>query len=192
MFLKNNYLVVIIFLYVLSCQPVEIIEPVTFDYSKLDKISISANEIIINSEYKPKFSNKNIEDQIPNPPINIIKEWNNQNILNFGKENKLIINILDASIIKQEVNNIDAEKYEEKTVFKYKIFFLVEYELYDNSNFLIANTTVESSRSTTSKKYISINETEIIINDLINSALNDFTEESMSLLTQYMREYLNT
>ena len=93
MFLKNNYLVVIIFLYVLSCQPVEIIEPVTFDYSKLDKISISANEIIINSEYKPKFSNKNIEDQIPNPPINIIKEWNNQNILNFGKENKLIINI---------------------------------------------------------------------------------------------------
>ena len=40
MFLKNNYLVVIIFLYVLSCQPVEIIEPVTFDYSKLDKISI--------------------------------------------------------------------------------------------------------------------------------------------------------
>ena len=88
MFLKNNYLVVIILLYVLSCQPVEIIEPVTFDYSKLDKISISANEIIINSEYKPKFSNKNIEDQIPNPPINIIKEWNNQNILNFGKENK--------------------------------------------------------------------------------------------------------
>ena len=190
MFLKNNYLVVIIFLYVLSCQPVEIIEPVTFDYSKLDKISISANEIIINSEYKPKFSNKNIEDQIPNPPINIIKEWNNQNILNFGKENKLIINILDASIIKQEVNNIDAEKYEEKTVFKYKIFFLVEYELYDNSNFLIANTTVESSRSTTSKKYISLNERDIVINNLLHDALKDFIKETKSMMHTYMFGYI--
>tara|TARA_B100000282_G_C31526769_1_gene396493 strand:- start:22 stop:597 length:576 start_codon:yes stop_codon:yes gene_type:complete len=190
MFLKNNYLVVIILLYVLSCQPVEIIEPVTFDYSKLDKISISANEIIINSEYKPKFSNKNIEDQIPNPPINIIKEWNNQNILNFGKENKLIINILDASIIKQEVNNIDAEKYEEKTVFKYKIFFLVEYELYDNSNFLIANTTVESSRSTTSKKYISLNERDIVINNLLHDALKDFIKETKSMMNTYMFGYI--
>ena len=190
MFLKNNYLVVIISLYVLSCQPVEIIEPVTFDYSKLDKISISANEIIINSEYKPKFSNKNIEDQIPNPPINIIKEWNNQNILNFGKENKLIINILDASIIKQEVNNIDAEKYEEKTVFKYKIFFLVEYELYDNSNFLIANTTVESSRSTTSKKYISLNERDIVINNLLHDALKDFIKETKSMMHTYMFGYI--
>ena len=190
MFLKNNYLVVIIFLYVLSCQPVEIIEPVTFDYSKLDKISISANEIIINSEYKSKFSNKNIEDQIPNPPINIIKEWNNQNILNFGKENKLIINILDASIIKQEVNNIEAEKYEEKTVFKYKIFFLVEYELYDNSNFLIANTTVESSRSTTSKKYISLNERDIVINNLLHDALKDFIKETKSMMNTYMFGYI--
>ena len=190
MFLKNNYLVVIISLYVLSCQPIEIIEPVTFDYSKLDKISISANEIIINSEYKPKFSNKNIEDQIPNPPINIIKEWNNQNILNFGKENKLIINILDASIIKQEVNNIEAEKYEEKTVFKYKIFFLVEYELYDNSNFLIANTTVESSRSTTSKKYISLNERDIVINNLLHNALKDFIKETKSMMNTYMFGYI--
>ena len=190
MFLKNNYLVVIIFLYLLSCQPVEIIEPVNFDYSKLDKISISANEIIINSEYKPKFSNKNIEDQIPNPPINIIKEWNNQNILNFGKENKLIINILDASIIKQEVNNIEAEKYEEKTVFKYKIFFLVEYELYDNSNFLIANTTVESSRSTTSKKYISLNERDIVINNLLHDALKDFIKETKSMMNTYMFGYI--
>ena len=190
MFLKNNYLVVIISLYMLSCQPIEIIEPVTFDYSKLDKISISANEIIINSEYKPKFSNKNIEDQIPNPPINIIKEWNNQNILNFGKENKLIINILDASIIKQEVNNIGAEKYEEKTVFKYKIFFLVEYELYDNSNFLIANTTVESSRSTTSKKYISLNERDIVINNLLHDALKDFIKETKSMMNTYMFGYI--
>ena len=33
--------------------------------------------------------------------------------------------------------------------------------LYDDNNFLIANATVETSRSTTSQKYISLNEREI-------------------------------
>ena len=30
------------------------------------------------------------------------------------------------------------QKYEEKTIFKYELFFLVEYELYDSSGFLKA------------------------------------------------------
>ena len=63
--------------------------------------------------------------------------------------------------------NIGANKYEERTISNYELFYLVEYELYDSSGFLIANTTVETSRSTTSQKYISLNETELIINDLL-------------------------
>tara|TARA_Y100001935_G_scaffold211599_1_gene181913 strand:- start:28 stop:603 length:576 start_codon:yes stop_codon:yes gene_type:complete len=190
MFLKNNFFLIITFLFLLSCQPIEIIKPVNIDYTKLDKISISAKEIIINSKYKSIFSNENIEDQIQNPPIKVINDWNYQNILSFGNENKLIINILDASIIKKEVNNDGAEKYEEKTVFKYQIFFLVEYELYDDSNFLIANTTVETSRSTTSKKYISLNETDIIINNLLHNALKDFIIETKTMMNTYMFEYI--
>ena len=190
MFLKNNFFLTITFLFLLSCQPIEIIKPVNIDYTKLDKISISANEIIINSKYKSIFSNENIEDQIQNPPIKVINDWNYQNILNFGNENKLIINILDASITKKEVNNEGAEKYEEKTVFKYQIFFLVEYELYDDSNFLIANTTVETSRSITSKKYISLNETDIIINNLLHHALKDFIIETKTMMNTYMFEYI--
>ena len=49
---------------------------------------------------------------------------------------------------------------------------------------------VESSRSTTSKKYISINETEIIINDLLNRALIDFVNESIKMTNTYMGDYL--
>ena len=82
------------------------------------------------------------------------------------------------------------KKYEEKTIFKYELFFLVEYELYDNSGFLKANTTVETSRSTTSQKYISLNETEIIINDLLFLALNDYINETKNQLSIYMANYL--
>ena len=32
---------------------------------------------------------------------------------------------------KMKLMNVDAKKYEEKTIFKYELFYLVEYELYD-------------------------------------------------------------
>ena len=44
-----------------------------------------------------------------------------------------------------------------------ELFFLVEYNLYDNSNNLIASTLVEAKRSTTSGVYISIIERENIV-----------------------------
>ena len=101
------------------------------------------------------------------------------------------INILDSSISKNEIENTDAKKYEEKTIFKYELFFLVEYELYDDSGFLKANTTVETSRSTTSQKYISLNETEIIINDLLFQTMNDYINETKNQLSIYMVNYLS-
>ena len=82
------------------------------------------------------------------------------------------------------------KKYDEKTIFKYEVFYLVEYELYDSSNYLIANTTVETSRSTTSQKYISLNETEIIINDLLIAAMKDYINEMKNQLSIYMKDYL--
>ena len=188
MYLKNS-LILILFL-VLSCQPVETLKPIEIDTSQLDNISIYLKDIEINKKYNPVFSPNNIEEQIKKSPIDIIVEWHNKNILKIGNENKLVINILDASITKSEIENVDAKKYEEKTIFKYELFFLVEYELYDNSGFLKANTTVETSRSTTSQKYISLNETEIIINDLLFLALNDYINETKNQLSIYMANYL--
>tara|TARA_B100000401_G_scaffold296893_1_gene203600 strand:+ start:197 stop:769 length:573 start_codon:yes stop_codon:yes gene_type:complete len=190
MFLRNN--LIIIFLFIFSCQPVELLQPLQIDYSKFKKIDISAKEISINTLYNPIFSQENIEDQILNPPLQVVLNWSRENISNIGKENKFIINIIDASISKKQIEDQDAKNFQEKTIFKYTVSFLVEYELYDDSGFLLANVSVECSRSTTSKKYISINETEIIISDLVNIALKDFTEESTSLLTQYMGEYLSS
>ena len=189
MYLKNSLFVILFF--VLSCQPIEILKPIKIDISNFEKISINTEEIEINTKYNQVFAKNNIEDQIQNTPIDIMIKWNNENIIKLGNENKLVINILDASITKNEVENIDAKKYEEKTIFKYELFFLVEYELYDNSGFLKANTTVETSRSTTSQKYISLNETEIIINDLLFQTMNDYINETKNQLSIYMGNYLS-
>ena len=188
MFLKNK--LVFIVLVVLSCQPVEVLKPVNIDYSIFEKISINAKDIEIIKKYNSVFSKNNIEYQIQNRPIDVIVDWHKKNINKIGDENKLVINIIDSSISKNEINNEDAKNYEEKTIFKYEIFYLVEYELYDNSGFLIANTTVENSRTTTSKKYISLNETELIINELLILTIVDFVKEAKNQLSNYMSGYI--
>ena len=189
MYLKNSF--ILIFFIILSCQPVEILTPIEIEPSSFEKISINAEQIEINKKYNSLFSKSNIEDQIQKPPIDLIFEWNSKNILKIGNENKLVINILDASIKKTEIMNVGAKKYEERTIFNFELFYLVEYELYDNSGFLIANTTVETSRSTTSQKYISLNETEIIINDLLILAMIDYINETKNQLSIYMGDYLS-
>jgi len=189
MFLKNSF--ILIFFVTLSCQPVEMLKPIEIDTSIFEKISINVEQIEVNKKYNSVFSKSNIEDQIPKSPINIMTEWNSQNILKIGNENKLVINILDASIKKTEIMNVGAKKYQEKTIFNYELFYLVEYELYDSSGFLIANTIVETSRSTTSQKFISLNETEIIINNLLISAMRDYVNETKNQLSIYMGDYLS-
>tara|TARA_B100001093_G_scaffold426525_1_gene420502 strand:- start:352 stop:927 length:576 start_codon:yes stop_codon:yes gene_type:complete len=190
MYLKNKLVSLFLLLFILACGPVEIISPLEYDISKLIKISINSNKITVNSDYNPVFSENNIEDQLKDPPILQIQNWIKQNITSFGNQNEFVINILDASITKKEIDNLEAKKYEEKTIYLYEVFFLVEYELYDAAGYLLANTTVESSRSTTSQKFISLNETELIIYDVINKTLLDFTNETKSMIQIYMQEYI--
>ena len=189
MYLKNKLISLFLLLFTLACNPVEIISPLEYDISKLAIISINSNKIKVNSDYNPVFSEFNIEDQLKNPPILLIQNWVKQNIRSFGNQNEFVINILDASITKKEIDNLEAKKYEEKTIYLYEVFFLVEYELYDDAGYLLANTTVESSRSTTSQIFISLNETELIINDLVNKSLFDFINETKSMIQLYMQEY---
>ena len=174
MYFKISITLILIFF--ISCQPVELLEPVNIDTTKLEKISINSKEVNVDIKYNPIFSENNIEDRTSNPPIKLINKWIKENISNFGK-NKFSINVIDASILRNEIKNNDAKNLR-KNIYKYDVFILVEYELYDDNNFLIANASVEIIRSTTSQKYISINESELIINNLVNESLKDFAYES--------------
>ena len=188
MFFRNS--IYLLFFIIFSCQPIDLIPSIEFDNSRLEKISINAKNVIVEVEYNSIFSDENIEDQINNPPLKIVESWISENINYFGNQNNLMITIIDASILRKEIENIDAKKYEEKIIYLYEVSFLVEYELYTDDNYLIANTTVETSRSTTSQKYISLNEKEIIIDDLLIKALIDFTNETKVMINEYMKEYI--
>ena len=180
----------VLFFILISCQPIEIIEPVVFDNDQLSSISINAGNIEIVQTYQSKFVDPYIDHSLRYPPIERLKSWIQSNIKPFGKNNKLKINILDASIKKIEEQDLKAKKFEEKDIFKYELFHLIEFNLYDDSNYLIASTIAESYRSTTSGRFISILETEKIIDDVILESLRDITKESKRLVNLYMTDYV--
>ncbi len=180
----------VFFLILISCKPIEIIEPVVFDNDQLSSISINAKNIDVEQTYELKFADPYIDHSLKYPPIERLKSWIQTNVNLLGYNNKLKVNILDASIKKTEEQDLKAKKFEEKDIFKYELFYLIEFNLYDDSNYLIASTIVESYRSTTSGRFVSILETEKIIDDLILESLRDITKESKSLINLYMSEYV--
>lgn len=176
--------------HLISCQRVEFLDNIVFDYDQLSKLTITAEELIINEVYEIKYSDPYIDHSLKISPkshlISLLK--NNVNIM--GSENKLVINIHDASLKKNEILNIDAKKFQEKNIFQYEINFLVEYILLNDSNKILSVTNVESRRSVTSSKSISIMEYEKIIDSLILDGLVDFINKSKELINIHMAGYI--
>jgi len=173
-----------------SCQPIEILDKITFDYKLLPTIEISAKQINIIELYESKYADPYVDHSLDSPPSEYLIKWFNNNINIIGTQNKLIINILDASLKKTEILNAQEKKYEEQSIFLFEINFLVEYILLDNSGFTLAKTIVEANRTTTSGKFISIMEINLIIDNLILESLRDLSNKSEELMQIYMRSFV--
>ena len=194
MLIYNNFLqffILLIFLFaVSSCNKIEVLDEIVFDYDQLPKIVFSAEQKKVKETYETKFSDPFIDYSLPKPPKEHIKYWIESNFAIIGTENKLIINIIDSSLTKSEVANANAKKYEEKTIYLFEINYLAEYILYDDSNAILSSTTVETKRSITSGKFISLMESDRIIESLILDALTDFAKKTEELIKIHMSGYI--
>ena len=175
---------------IFSCQPIEILNKIVFDYKLLPTIEISAKQINIIDLHESKYVEPYIDYSLNNPPSEYLIKWFKNNIDNIGVQNKLVINILDASLKKTEILNEKAKKYEEQSIFLFELNFLVQYTLFDDSDFILAKTIVEANRTTTSGKFISIMESNLIIDNLILESLRDFSSKSDELIQVYMRNFV--
>jgi hypothetical protein len=188
--LKNNFFLFIIFIFVVSCQPVEVIDDIVFDYSQFTKVSLIAETKNIKNLYEPKYSENYIDYSLSKPPITYLNQWLNANVNTFGNENLLEINVLNSSLKKSEIKNNELNKYKEKTIFLFEINYLVEFILYDNNNSILSSIIVEANRSTTSGKYISIQESEKIIDYLIFNSLRDFSNKAQELIKIHLKNFI--
>ena len=194
MLIYNNFLqffILLIFLFaVSSCNKIEVLDEIVFDYDQLPKIVFSAEQKKVKETYETKFSDPFIDYSLTKPPKEHLKSWIESNFAIIGTENKLIINIIDSSLTKSEVANANAKKYEEKTIYLFEINYLAEYILYDDSNAILSSTTVETKRSITSGKFISLMESDRIIESLILDALTDFAKKTEELIKIHMSGYI--
>ena len=188
--LKNNFFNFFIFFLFISCQPIEKINEIVFDYTQFTKISLSANLKEVNNFYKPKYSDNYIDYMLDQSPISRLEQWLDKNIAISGNENLLEINIINASLKKSEIINNEIKKYKEPKLFLFEISYFVEFILYNDTNSILASTIVEVNRTKSTGKYISIQEKENIIDYLIFQCLKDFSTKSEEFLKIHLKNYI--
>jgi len=189
--LKVKFFFILLFIFgLLSCQSNIVLEKTNLEYNKLPKfIFISESKEVINN-YKTTFERSHFEQSIKNPPIFYLNNWFDNNIKTIGVENKLVISILNASILKKIIPNPDLKKYQEKNILLFESEYVVEYLLYDDSNFLLASALVETKKTITSSKNISLEDSDRIVENLIFQCLSELTNKSHELILLHMKNFI--
>ena len=188
--MKKLIISLLYFLILNACQPTEKINHIVFDNSQFAHFNILSTSVDINEIFEKKISDPYIGHTLKINPSERIINWINENFKPVGNENIFNVTILDASISQTQFENKEAKNFDEKKNYIYELFYLLEFNLFDDSGNLVVSTLVETSRSTTSGIYISIQEKENIIDDLIYNSLVDISNETKKLLTNYMANYI--
>tara|TARA_Y100000588_G_C14240238_1_gene919011 strand:- start:907 stop:1494 length:588 start_codon:yes stop_codon:yes gene_type:complete len=193
--IKKKYFSIVFissFLFLFSCQKNELLQNVNFDNSLLNKVNINAEKKAINILYETTFNEPYIDHVMEVTPTIRIFNWLENNINNFGTENYIIIDIQNASIIREEINReiTVAGVIKKKNDYVYKLNFDVLYVLYDDNNQVLATAKSNVFRSTTSSKFISLNERNKILDNLTFNSLKDLSNKSSEVLKKHMSEYI--
>ena len=188
--IKKSILIFILLFQVISCQSAKITEKVIFDNSVMAKINFHAEKMNINNNYDIKLSNLYIDYTIEKPPIFYLNNWMEENISHFGPENLLEINILQASLSKIERKIENNKNYVNQNEFYYELIYKIEFKILDDKFNILAKILSEVKRSTTSSNFISLNEEQQIIDNLILNSLTDLSFKTQELVQEHMYQYM--
>ena len=186
------FIVIISLLVLSSCQNTQLLEDVVFDNSLLNKITVNAENKEINVSYETTFDEPFIDHVMETLPTTRIISWLENNISNFGTENKLVIDIQNASIVRKDINSERkvAGIVKKQNEYLYELNLEVFFILYNDSSQILATTKTEVLHSTTSSKFISLNERDRILDNLTKDALKELSNKSVELLKLHMSEYI--
>ena len=187
-----KFIIILIFpVFFISCQKTEVLDDVVFDNNLLAKININAELVEISNSYEYKISEPFVDHFMLITPSERIESWLEDNVFIFGSTNKFVVNIEEASITQNEIVSKDkTKKIIDKEEYIYKIKILLDCILYNDNNSILATTTVEVNRSTTSGMFISINERNRILDSLTLEAVKDLATKSVELLKMHMSGYM--
>ena len=190
--MRNIFCYLLIFYFLNACQSVEKIDNVVFDYSQFSKLNFLTNSIEIKNEYIVSLEEPYIEHVLEVSPSTRMIDWMNDNIKIFGVERKIVIKIIEASIIESVISSdkkiigILNKPDEMKFSLRFNTIFIV----YDDYGNLLAETQVKVDRSITSLKLISLYDREQILKELVYKSLKDFALKSEELSKKHLNAYI--
>tara|TARA_Y100001970_G_scaffold266773_1_gene355865 strand:+ start:6170 stop:6748 length:579 start_codon:yes stop_codon:yes gene_type:complete len=188
--IKKNILIFISLFLLISCQSSTTTKEVIFDNSVMAKINFHTEKININNNYDMKLADSYIDYTIEKPPIFYLNGWIEENISYFGSENLLEINILQASLSKIERKIENNKSYVNQNEFYYELIYQIEFKILDDKINVLAKILSEVKRSTTSSNFISLNEEQQIIDNLILNSLTDLSFKTEELVQKHMYQYM--
>ncbi len=185
-FICNFFLLSFLF----SCQKTEFVDDVVFDNKLLESHSFNAEIKEVNNLYNVIFDEPFIDHVMKITPYQRIEKWIDENLMTFGTSNKLLINVHEASIKKMKLaEEEDSKKIIKNKEFIYEVTMIVEFELYNDQNNILASTNVRINRTTTSIEFISIAERNRLLDTITLEALKDLNSKSSELLEKHFSQY---
>ena len=190
--MRHILLTIIFFTFLASCQKNLIIDEVVFDNTQLNIFSFNAAEKEIKITYESSFNDPFIEHVMKISPDKRSLSWLENNINNFGTMNKILVDIQQASIVRKEIitEKKVAGVIKKQDEYLYELNFIVFFNLLNDDKKVLATSNAEVIRTTTSSKFISLNERDHILNKLTLDSLKDLSNQSLKLLKVHMSEYM--
>jgi len=190
--MRHILLTIIFFIFLASCQKNLIIDEVFFDNTQLNIFSFNAAEKEIKITYESSFDDPFIEHVMKVSPGKRALSWLENNINNFGTMNLILVDIQQASIVRKEIftEKKIAGVIKKQGEYLYELNFIVFFNLLNDDRKILATSNVEVVRTTTSSKFISLNERDHILNRLTLDSLKDLSSQSLELLKIHMSEYM--
>ena len=95
---------------------------------------------------------------------------------------------MELENIQRDINIAGVMKKQNE--YLYELNYDIEFFLYNDNQELLANTKVKVFRSTTSAKFISLNERDKILDNLTINSLKDLSKKTLELLKDHMSEFI--
>ena len=157
-------------------------------FAHLDPIRFSAASVRIVDSYRPPLAAPNVEHTFPVPPATAARRWAERRIAAAGPTGTLVVTILDASVVKEELDvreGIRGLFFDEQNVrYTAVLEVTIEYQGGPPAVERAARTRVTLGR--TAPESLSLAERDELFYALVEDLMDDLDEQLVASIRQYL------
>ena len=162
-------------------------------FSHLPTFKFAVNEIIIRDYRLDTKQKSNIEASFPIPVSDALKQWAEDRLIAAGGTNTMLL-IIEEARASSELLEIDKDLealFTLEQAERITAVLKVQIQIIDKEEKVLAFTRAECTRSRTIGENISLNERDIIYNEITTVLMNDFNTSQEQEIHKYFKSFTN-